>query len=86
MRDVGVQGGDINGDKEDIGGKGSGEEAEDGKEMVRVFYVRRQGLEVGVYKSKNLLSDRVMGSDNGAAGVIGFVDFREETMGGDLGI
>ena len=33
IRDVGVQG-DINGEKQDNGGKGSGERAEDGEEMV----------------------------------------------------
>ena len=43
---------------------------------------------MGVNKSRNLLSERVMGSDNGAARVIGFMDFREEVEGGDarLGI
>ena len=30
MRDVGIQGGDINGDKQDIGGMRGGEGAEDG--------------------------------------------------------
>ena len=39
-------------------------------------------MEEGVNKSKNPLSDRVMGSDNGAAGFIGFLDFREKTEGG----
>ena len=35
MRDVGVQGGDINGGKQDIGGKGvGGEGAKDDEEMV----------------------------------------------------
>ena len=43
MRNVGVQGGDINGDKQDIGGKGGGEVAEDGEEMVRIF----EDLDVG---------------------------------------
>ena len=41
MGDVGVQGGDINGDKQDIGEKRGGEVAEDGEEMVRIFDVRR---------------------------------------------
>jgi hypothetical protein len=40
MRDVSIKGGDTNGDKQDIGGKASGEEAEDGEEIVRIFYVR----------------------------------------------
>ena len=35
-----------------------------------------------VNKSRNLLSDRVKGSINGAARVIGFVDFREKIEGG----
>ena len=37
MGDVGVQGGDINGDKQDIGGKGGGEGAENEEEVVRIF-------------------------------------------------
>ena len=37
MRDVGVQGGDINSNKQDIGRKGGGEGAEDGEEMVQIF-------------------------------------------------
>ena len=37
MGDVSVQGGDINGDKQDIGRKGGGEGAEDGEEVVRPF-------------------------------------------------
>ena len=37
MRDVGVQGGDINGDKQDIGLEDVGEGAEDSKEMVQIF-------------------------------------------------
>ena len=41
MRDVGVQGRDINGDKQDIGGKGGGEGVEDGEEILRIFDVRR---------------------------------------------
>ena len=41
MRDVGIQGGDIDGVKQDIGRKGGGEGAEDGEEMVRIFDVRR---------------------------------------------
>ena len=41
MRDVGVQRGVINGDKQDIGGKRCGKGAEDGEEIVRVFDVRR---------------------------------------------
>jgi hypothetical protein len=73
MGEVGVQGGDINGDKQDIGGKGDGEGAEDGKEMVRIFDVRSKGLddglEVEVNKNRNPLSDRVMDSNNGAASV-----------------
>ena len=46
MRDVDVQGGDINGDKKE-GGKG----AEDGKEMVRIFDVRRIGTGQQKHKS-----------------------------------
>ena len=42
-------------------------------------------MEVGVNKSRNPLSDRVMGSNNGVARVIGFVDFREEIEVGDCG-
>ena len=38
-RDVDIQGGDIDGDKQDIGGKGGGEGVEDGEEMVRNFIV-----------------------------------------------
>ena len=41
MGDVSEQGGDINGDKQDIGRKGGGEGAEDGEEMVRIFDMRR---------------------------------------------
>ena len=37
MRDVCLQRGDINGDKQDIGVKGIGEKMEDGKEMVQIF-------------------------------------------------
>jgi len=37
---------------------------------------------VEVNKSRNSLSDRMKGSNNGAARVIGFVDFREEIEGG----
>ena len=44
------------------------------------------GLEVGVNKSRNLLSNRVMRSNNEAARVIGFVDFRKEIEGGGAGI
>ena len=39
-------------------------------------------MEVEVNKSRNSLSDRMKGSNNGAAKVIGFVDFREEIEGG----
>ena len=39
MRDVGIQGGGINGDKQDIRVKGGGEGEEDGEEMVRIFNV-----------------------------------------------
>ena len=39
-------------------------------------------MEVEVNKSRNSLSDRMKGSNNGAARVIGFVDFREEIEGG----
>ena len=35
-----------------------------------------------VNKSRNSLSDRMKGSNNGAARVIGFVDFRKEIEGG----
>ena len=45
MGDVSVQGGDINGDKQDIGRKGGGEGAEDGEEMVRIFDMRSEGLD-----------------------------------------
>ena len=38
MGDIGVQGGDINGDKQDIGGKGGGEGVEDGEEMVLIIW------------------------------------------------
>jgi hypothetical protein len=41
MSDVGVHVGDISGDKQDIRGSGGGESAEDGKEMVSNFDVRR---------------------------------------------
>ena len=41
MRDVGIQGGDIDGDKQDIGGKGGGEGVEDGEEMVRISNTQR---------------------------------------------
>ena len=34
MRDVGIQGGSINGDKQDVGGKGGGEEAKDFRTSV----------------------------------------------------
>ena len=34
IRDDGVQGDDINGDKQNIGGKRGGEGAEDGEEML----------------------------------------------------
>ena len=39
VRDVGIQGGDINGDKQDIGVKGGGKGAEDGEEVVGIFNV-----------------------------------------------
>ena len=39
MGDVSVQGGDIDGAKLDIGGKGCGEGAEDGEEVVGIFNV-----------------------------------------------
>ena len=39
-----------------------------------------------VNKSRNSLSDRMKGSNNGAARVIGFVDFSEEIEGGGAGI
>ena len=39
MRDIGIQGGGINGDKLDVGGKGHGEGAEVGEEVVRIFDV-----------------------------------------------
>jgi hypothetical protein len=47
MRDVGIQGGGINGDKQDVRGKGDGEGAEkgdgegaeDGEEVIRIFIV-----------------------------------------------
>ena len=43
-------------------------------------------MEVEVNKSRNPLTDRVIGSNNGAARVIEFVDFREEIEGGGVGI
>ena len=39
MGDVRVQGGDINGKKQDIAEKGVGEGVQDGEEMVRIFNV-----------------------------------------------
>ena len=39
-------------------------------------------MEVEVNKSINSLSERMKGNNNGAARVIGFVDFREEIEGG----
>ena len=39
-------------------------------------------MELEVNKSRNMLSDRMEGSNNGTARVIGFVDFREEIEGG----
>ena len=45
-----------------------------------------EGLEVEVNKSRNPLSDRVEGSNNGADRVIEFVDFREKIEGGGAGI
>ena len=39
MRDVGIQGGSINGDKQDVGEKGDGEGTEDGEEVVGIFNV-----------------------------------------------
>ena len=39
-------------------------------------------MELGVDKSGNPLSDRVMKRDNGAVRVIGFMDFREEVERG----
>ena len=41
---------------------------------------------MGVNKSRNPLTDRVMGRNNGAARVIGFLDFRVEIEGGGAGI
>jgi hypothetical protein len=41
MEDFGVQGINISGDKQNIGGKKGGEGTEDGEEMVRIFDVRR---------------------------------------------
>ena len=42
-------------------------------------------LEVGVDKSRDLFSDRMMGSNNGAARVIGFMDVRDRVESGDWG-
>ena len=43
------------------------------------------GLEVGVNKSRNPLSDRVMGRNNGVARVIGFVEIEGGGAGnGDM--
>ena len=39
-------------------------------------------MELEVNKSRNSLSDRMKGSNNEMARVIGFVDFREEIEGG----
>ena len=41
MWNVGVQECDINGDKQDIRGKGNGKGVEDGEKMDRIFDVRR---------------------------------------------
>ena len=43
-------------------------------------------MDLGVNKSRKPLSNRVMVSNNGAARVIRFVDFREEIEGGHTGI
>ena len=43
-------------------------------------------MEVEVNKSRNSLSDKMKGSNNGAARVIRFVDFREEIEGGVRGL
>jgi hypothetical protein len=40
-RNVCVQGGDINGNKQEIGGKGGEEGAEDGEEIFQIFDVRK---------------------------------------------
>ena len=39
-RDVSIEGIDINGDNQDIGGKGSEEGAEDGEEIIQIFEIR----------------------------------------------
>jgi hypothetical protein len=39
IRDVGIQGGGINGDKQDVGGKGVGKEQRMERKVVRIFNV-----------------------------------------------
>ena len=64
MKDVCVQGVDINVEKQDIIEKGGGEGMEDGEEMVLIFDVRQlgmdDGLEAGFDKSRKSLNDKVM--------------------------
>ena len=67
-------------------GRRGGEGVEDGENLLCEKVGLDNGLEEGVNKSRNPLSDRVMGTDNGAAGVIRFVDFREKIDGGVAGI
>ena len=43
-------------------------------------------MEVGVNTSRNILSNRVIGNDNGAARVVGFMGFRVEVESGSVGI
>ena len=46
MRNVDIQN-DMNSGKKGIAEKGNGEEVEDDDEMVGVFYVKSQGLDIG---------------------------------------
>ena len=43
-------------------------------------------MEVVADKSRNTLSERVMGSDNGEVRIAGFMDFGEEVESGGAGI
>ena len=59
-------------------GRRGGEGVEDGENLLCEKVGLDNGLEEGVNKSRNPLSDRVMANNNGAVRVIGFMDFREE--------
>ena len=41
---------------------------------------------MGVNKCRDMLGDRVMGTDNAAAGIVGFMDFGEDVKIGGAGI